>query len=232
MCSHPGTVEEAVMPRMNRAQIDGIEFAYELRGVGEPVVLIHWGVASAWAEPPLREPGLAESYRLVSYHRAGFGESSRVTGPISMADHARHCSLLLRRLENRPGAHRRPFFERRDRTAACRLDFPEAVGTMVLLWMRRARSLGRKCSRRSYERSSLPPSRSIAPATGSPRSTPSCAESSKRITGNRSRRGYRAPSTGAWKRRMRSSRRSSRPFRHGRSPGRTPLVLRNYRALR
>ena len=120
------------MRRMNRAQIDGIELAYELRGAGEPVVLIHWGVASAWAEPLLREPGLAESYRLLSYHRAGFGDSSRVTGPISMADHARHCSLLLRRLEI-DRAHIVGHSSSAAIALQLALDFPEAVGTMVLM---------------------------------------------------------------------------------------------------
>jgi pimeloyl-ACP methyl ester carboxylesterase len=83
---------------MELAAIDDIEVEYELRGSGEPVVLIHWGVSARWAEPLLAEPVLAEHYRLLWYHRAGFGGSSRVEGPISMADHAEHCRLLLRRL--------------------------------------------------------------------------------------------------------------------------------------
>jgi pimeloyl-ACP methyl ester carboxylesterase len=83
---------------MELAAIDDIEVEYELRGSGEPVVLIHWGVSARWAEPLLAEPVLAEHYRLLWYHRAGFGGSSRVGGPISMADHAQHCRLLLRRL--------------------------------------------------------------------------------------------------------------------------------------
>ena len=83
---------------MKLAAIDGIELAYELRGSGEPVVLIHWGVSARWAEPLLAEPILAERYRLLRYHRVGFGRSSRVEGPISMADHAAHCWLLMRQL--------------------------------------------------------------------------------------------------------------------------------------
>src|ERR1700752_2693735 len=83
---------------MQLAAIDGIELEYEVRGAGEPVVLIHWGVSVSWAEPLLAEPVLAERYRLLRYHRAGFGGSSRVEGPISMADHAEHCRLLMRQL--------------------------------------------------------------------------------------------------------------------------------------
>jgi pimeloyl-ACP methyl ester carboxylesterase len=83
---------------MELAAIDGIEIAYELQGSGEPVVLIHWGVSARWAEPLLAEPILAERYRLLRYHRIGYGRSSRVEGPITMADHAEHCRLLMRRL--------------------------------------------------------------------------------------------------------------------------------------
>jgi pimeloyl-ACP methyl ester carboxylesterase len=83
---------------MKLAAIDGIELEYELRGSGEPVVVIHWGVSARWAEPLLAEPILAERYRVLRYHRVGFGGSSIVEGPISMADHAEHCRLPLREL--------------------------------------------------------------------------------------------------------------------------------------
>ena len=83
---------------MERADVGGLELVYELRGSGEPVVLIHWGVGVVWAEPLLEEPALADRYRLLSYHRAGFGRSGRIDGPISIADHAEHCRLLMRRL--------------------------------------------------------------------------------------------------------------------------------------
>jgi 3-oxoadipate enol-lactonase len=82
---------------VDRAPVEGIELQYELRGSGDPVVLIHWGVASAFAEPLLNEPALAD-YQLLTHHRAGFGASSRVEGPLTIADHARHCRLLLRHL--------------------------------------------------------------------------------------------------------------------------------------
>ena len=32
------------MNEMERAAVDGLELEYEVRGSGEPVVLIHWGV--------------------------------------------------------------------------------------------------------------------------------------------------------------------------------------------
>jgi pimeloyl-ACP methyl ester carboxylesterase len=86
------------MNEFERAAVDGLEVEYELRGSGEPVVLIHWGVSAAWAEPLLDEPALADGHRLLWYHRAGFAGSSRIEGPISMAEHAKHCRLLMSHL--------------------------------------------------------------------------------------------------------------------------------------
>jgi pimeloyl-ACP methyl ester carboxylesterase len=86
------------MKVMHRADVGGVELEYELRGSGEPVVLIHWGVSAIWAEPLLDEPALADHYRLLSYHRAGFGGSTPIDRPITMSDHSEHCQLLMRRV--------------------------------------------------------------------------------------------------------------------------------------
>jgi 3-oxoadipate enol-lactonase len=91
--------KEFAMKVMERASVAGLELAYELRGAGEPVVLIHWGVSATWAEPLLREPALAHHHLVLSYHRAGFGGSSPIHGRVGIADHAEHCRLLMRHLE-------------------------------------------------------------------------------------------------------------------------------------
>jgi hypothetical protein len=62
--------EEVAIKVMERAAVEGLGLEYELRGSGQPVVLIHWGVSATWAEPLLEEPALTD-YRLLSYHRAG-----------------------------------------------------------------------------------------------------------------------------------------------------------------
>jgi pimeloyl-ACP methyl ester carboxylesterase len=46
----------------------------------------------------MAQPVLADRYLLLSYHRAGFGRSSPIEGSVSIADHARHCVLLMRQL--------------------------------------------------------------------------------------------------------------------------------------
>jgi pimeloyl-ACP methyl ester carboxylesterase len=117
---------------MRRARVDGIELEYELRGAGEPVVLIHWGVGVVWAQPLLDQPALAEGYRLLSYHRTGFAGSSRIDGSVSMADHAEHCRLLMRHL----GIERAHIVGHSSSAMIAlqlALDSPDVVQTLVLM---------------------------------------------------------------------------------------------------
>lgn len=118
------------MKVMERAALDGVELEYELRGSGAPVVLIHWGVSAVWAEPLLDEPALADHHCLLSYHRAGFGGSSPVDRPITMADHARHCLLLMRHL-GIERAHVVGHSSSVPIALQLALDAPEAVHTVV-----------------------------------------------------------------------------------------------------
>ena len=115
---------------MDRATVEGIELHYELRGSGEPVVLIHWGVASAWAEPLLDEPALADAHQMLTYHRAGFGRSARVEGPLTIADHARHCELLMSHV-GIERAHVVGHSSSATIALQLALDFPAAVQTLV-----------------------------------------------------------------------------------------------------
>ena len=114
-----------------RAALTGVELAYEVRGSGEPAVLVHWGACAAWAQPLLEAPALS-GYRLLSYHRAGFGESSRLAGPLSFADHAAHCAQLLRHL----GIERAHVVGHSSSAAIAlqlALDAPELVRTLALM---------------------------------------------------------------------------------------------------
>jgi pimeloyl-ACP methyl ester carboxylesterase len=120
------------MKVMDRAAVEGLALEYELRGAGAPVVLIHWGVSATWAEPLLEEPALRDRHRLLSYHRAGFGGSSPVQRPVTMADHARHCVLLMRQL----GIERAHIVGHSSSVAVAlqlALDAPDAVHTVVAM---------------------------------------------------------------------------------------------------
>jgi pimeloyl-ACP methyl ester carboxylesterase len=128
----PTTKVQVVSDQMERAAIDGVELEYRLRGSGEPVVLIHWGVSATWAEPLMNEPALADRYRLLSYHRAGFAGSDRIEGPISIGDHAAHCALLMRQL-GIERAHIVGHSSSADIALQLALDFPDAVHTLGLM---------------------------------------------------------------------------------------------------
>jgi pimeloyl-ACP methyl ester carboxylesterase len=92
------TMQEAKKRTMDRAVLDGVELDYEVRGAGEPVVLVHAGVCADWFKPLLNEKPLAGRYRLIRYHRVGYAGSSRAAGPVSIAEQADHLRSLLRHL--------------------------------------------------------------------------------------------------------------------------------------
>ena len=83
---------------MDRAVFDGVELEYEVHGEGEPVMLIHPGIFADWFTPLLQEPALTSRYRLVHYHRVGCAGSSRVAGPVSLAQQAAHGRFLMQHL--------------------------------------------------------------------------------------------------------------------------------------
>jgi pimeloyl-ACP methyl ester carboxylesterase len=84
--------------RIDRAALEGVELEYKVRGTGEPVVLIHPGHFADWFAPLLDESALMDHYRVLTYHRVGCMGSSRIAGPISLAQQAAQCWSLMRRL--------------------------------------------------------------------------------------------------------------------------------------
>jgi pimeloyl-ACP methyl ester carboxylesterase len=83
---------------MDRAKIDGAELAYDVAGAGEPVVCVHGALIADAFRPLLAAPGLADRYRLIHYHRRGYGGSSHPPGPADVARQAADCRGLLRHL--------------------------------------------------------------------------------------------------------------------------------------
>jgi pimeloyl-ACP methyl ester carboxylesterase len=117
---------------MNRAQIGGRALEYEVRGAGEPVVLVHGShIADAFA-PLLVEPVLTERYRLILYHRRGFAGSTHPDGPLSIAQQAADCRAFMRHL----GLQRAHLVGHSYGGAIAlqlALDAPEAVHSLALL---------------------------------------------------------------------------------------------------
>jgi pimeloyl-ACP methyl ester carboxylesterase len=116
----------------DRVNLNGVELEYDLRGSGEPAVLIHWGVGAAWAQPLLDQPALAGHYRLLTYHRAGFAGSGPLEEPATMAAHATHCRLLMRELGIKR-AHIVGHSSSVPVALQLALDAPDAVQTLALL---------------------------------------------------------------------------------------------------
>jgi pimeloyl-ACP methyl ester carboxylesterase len=117
---------------MERVAIDGLELEVELTGSGDTIVLIHWGLCAAWAEPLLAEPALAGRFALLRYHRAGFAGSDPPPAPLGMAGHAAHCAQLLERL----GIERAHVVGHSSSAVIAlqlALDFPDAVRSLTLM---------------------------------------------------------------------------------------------------
>ena len=70
---------------MDRAKVNGVELEYEVRGSGEPLLLINPVVAEGFV-PLLGEPALVDRYRLIRYHKRGWGGSTHTPPPVSVAD--------------------------------------------------------------------------------------------------------------------------------------------------
>jgi pimeloyl-ACP methyl ester carboxylesterase len=73
------------------------DLAYDERGTGEAVCLVHAGVFSAWFAPLFEQPAL-DGFRVIRPIRPGYGRSPAPSEPASIAAHARRCGELLRGL--------------------------------------------------------------------------------------------------------------------------------------
>ena len=74
---------------------DPVVLEYEDCGAGEPVVCIHGAFIVDVFRPLLSERGLADRYRLISYHRRGYCGSSRTRGATSLSEQACDCRRLM-----------------------------------------------------------------------------------------------------------------------------------------
>src|SRR6185503_6655647 len=83
---------------MNTITINDKELAYEVRGTGEPVLLLHCGFVADSFVPLMNDSTLSGQYRLVNYHRVGYGQSDCASGPMSVAQQAADARALLGQL--------------------------------------------------------------------------------------------------------------------------------------
>lgn len=86
------------MGEWDRADVRGVELEYQVRGSGEPVLLLHGGLLADENTPLLNEPALTDQYRVINYHRRGFAGSSHPDGQAQISDQVADCLGLLEQL--------------------------------------------------------------------------------------------------------------------------------------
>ena len=118
------------LPTMELTDVGGIELETYDHGAGEPVVFIHTTRDEWYAV--LAEPALAERYRLVTYHRRGFGNSTADGVPLSIAEHAADCHAVMTHL-GIDRAHVAALSGAGTIQLQLALDFPEAVHSLAVL---------------------------------------------------------------------------------------------------
>lgn len=79
---------------MDKTDVNGVQLAYDVRGEGEPMLIIHGGF---WADVlrPLADQPALDGYCRIHYHRRGYGESSgpahgfdaQVADAVALLDH-------------------------------------------------------------------------------------------------------------------------------------------------
>jgi len=84
---------------MDKVNIDGIELEYEVRGAGEPVLLVSTGPIADSFFPFASDKALQQRYRMIAYHQRGqVGSRGPGSGVVSVAEHAADAAALLRHI--------------------------------------------------------------------------------------------------------------------------------------
>jgi pimeloyl-ACP methyl ester carboxylesterase len=112
-------------------EVNGVQLEYEVRGAGEPVLLIDMLIADCFV-PLLSEPALTDRYQLIRYHKRGWVGSTHTPPPVSISDHAADAAALLEQLGVRR-AHIAGHSSGASIGAQLALDHPERVHTLTLL---------------------------------------------------------------------------------------------------
>jgi pimeloyl-ACP methyl ester carboxylesterase len=85
------------MQTMQRIEINGVQLEICDRGAGEPVVFVHGAMTDECAAV-VQEPALTKQFRVIDYHRRGFGRSECPEMPVSIAQQVLDLKAILRHL--------------------------------------------------------------------------------------------------------------------------------------
>jgi pimeloyl-ACP methyl ester carboxylesterase len=83
-----------ILPEMQLTELNGVELEIIDTGSGEPVIFVHGGMGDE-CFAVLEEPALTNRYRLIHYHRRGYGKSERPEAPLSISQQAADCKGVL-----------------------------------------------------------------------------------------------------------------------------------------
>lgn len=79
---------------MDTVTVNDIQLEHEIRGTGEPVLLISPVLPDGFV-PLVAEPALTERYQPITYHKRGWCGSTHTPGPVGVADHVADAVALL-----------------------------------------------------------------------------------------------------------------------------------------
>src|SRR5438552_3446412 len=88
------TIPEAPPRNGTYIDVDGIRAYYEMTGSGEPLLLLHGGLAPAETFDPQVGP-LAETYRVYVPERFGHGRTPDIDGPFTYEGMAQHTIAFM-----------------------------------------------------------------------------------------------------------------------------------------
>jgi pimeloyl-ACP methyl ester carboxylesterase len=115
---------------MQKTKVNGVELEYEVKGTGEPVLLISNGPIRDTFLPFLSEDALVKCYRLITYRQRRMAEGAQ--NPVTFAEHASDADELLGHLGIRR-AHVAGHSTGAEIALQLAVDHPDAVHTLALL---------------------------------------------------------------------------------------------------
>ena len=92
-----GAAQEGGAPRSGYVEANGISYYYEIRGQGEPLLLLHGGLGSIGMFEPVL-PALADGREVIAVDLHGHGRTALGNRPISLPDIGDDMAEVLRRL--------------------------------------------------------------------------------------------------------------------------------------